>query len=93
MRRLRPGDLLRVSDADWYRAVDDGGRFFDAWGAYAAEWGWTAGELFDVPREDQRGGLFWFICGEGVEAFGPDHARTESGRVFDRLTDFQSRGK
>jgi hypothetical protein len=47
--------------------------------------GWTAGELFDVPRDGRPGGLIWFIQGERIEAFGPQHARTDGGRTFDRL--------
>jgi hypothetical protein len=77
---------LRVSDEEWFRAVDDGGRFLDAWGSLATEWGWTIADLFDVPRPGQRGGLFWFIEGATVEAFGPDHASLNDGRIFDRGT-------
>jgi hypothetical protein len=84
--RLNHQKPMRVSEAEWYRTVDDGGRFFDAWGSDAADWGWTAGDLFDVPRDGQRGGLFWFIAGAAVEAFGPDHARLSDGRIFDRGT-------
>lgn len=83
--RLNHQKPSEVSADVWYRAVDDGGRLFDAWGDYAAQWGWTAGDLFDVPREGKLGGLVWFCAGESVTSFGPDHCRTETGRVFDRL--------
>ena len=86
--RLNHQKPMRVSDADWRRALDDGGRFLDAWGREAAEWGWTAGELFDVPREGQVGGLIWFLAGERVAAFGPEYARTEGGRFFERTAGF-----
>jgi hypothetical protein len=82
--RLNHQKPVRVSDADWYRAVNDGGLFLDRWGSEAALWGWTAGDLLDVPRDGQRGGLIWFLAGERVEACGPEHAQTESGLVFDR---------
>jgi len=84
--RLNHQKPFAVSDADWYRAVNDGGLFLDRWGSEAALWGWTAGDLFDVPRDGQRGGLIWFIAGAAVEAFGPDHARLSDGRIFDRGT-------
>ena len=35
-------------------------------------------------RDGGPGGLIWFIEGEEVQAFGPEHARTLSGRFFDR---------
>jgi hypothetical protein len=84
--RLNHRKPVAVSEAEWRQALDDGGRFLDTWGAYAAEWHWTAGELFDVLRPGQRGGLLWFIAGSKVEAFGPDHARLDDERVFDRQT-------
>ncbi|PPQ26643.1 hypothetical protein CCR94_22015 [Rhodoblastus sphagnicola] len=84
--RLNQQKPLRVSDEEWSGALDDGGRFFDAWGALAAEWGWTVAELFDVPRQGERGGLLWLIEGAKVEAFGPDHASLDDGRLFDRET-------
>ena len=31
--------------------------------------GWSAGELFDVPRAGQRGGLVWLLKGERVDAW------------------------
>jgi len=84
--RLNHQKPMRVSDEEWRRAVDDGGRFFDAWGSLAADWGWTIAELFDVPSPGHLGGLFWFIEGATVEAFGPDHARLSDCRDFDRGT-------
>lgn len=72
-----------IDDATWRRALDDAGRFLDAWGEMAKAFAWTPGDLFDVPR-DGRGGLVWSLQGEAVRALGPEHAITTSGRVFDR---------
>ncbi len=83
--RLNHQKPFRVSEAEWRRALDAGGRFLTAWASMAAAWGWTPGDLFDLPRDGGPGGLVWFIEGEEVQAFGPEHARTLSGRVFDRL--------
>jgi hypothetical protein len=32
------------------------------------------------------GRVVWFLNGEAVRALGPEHAVTEGGRVFDRVT-------
>ena len=71
-----------IAEDEWRRAVNDAGLFLDEWGGQAAEIGWTAGELFDVPRDGKPGGLIWFIEGERIEAFGEQLARTDSGRIF-----------
>jgi hypothetical protein len=70
-----------VSEAEWRLALDDGGRFLDAWGNEAANLGWTPGEFFDVT-----GGLVWRLGGERVEVLGPDHARLADGRTVIRGT-------
>ena len=66
-----------VSEGRWRQALDDGGRFLDAWGGQAAELGWTVGSLFDVTA-----GLVWRLAGESVEAVGADHARLSDGPVI-----------
>jgi len=73
-----------IDEARWHRAVEDGERFLTKWGAYAADVGWTPGDLFDVPYDGKRGGLAWFLAGDPVRSLGPEHAITTSGRVFDR---------
>jgi hypothetical protein len=75
---------LRVSDDEWSRAVDDAGRFLDQWGSLAVEYGWTPGDLFDVPHDGRMGGVAWFIGGETVRVLGPRRAVTDSGREFTR---------
>jgi hypothetical protein len=64
-----------VSEADWPRALDDGGRFLDAWGNEAAEAGWTPGELFDVGP-----GLIWRLAGRCAEALAAGSCSPERWR-------------
>ena len=80
--RLNQKDRERVRN-EWRLALDDGGLFLDAWGSDAATMRWTAGELFDVPREGRPGGLIWQLNGERVEALGEDHARLSDGRMIE----------
>ena len=55
--RLQFQKPMRVSDAEWRQAIDDAGRFLDQWGS-VVEFGWTAGDLFDVPRDGRPGDSF-----------------------------------
>jgi len=73
-----------VSEAEWRLAIDDGGRFLDAWGGDAATMRWTPGGLFDVPRDGRPGGLVWQLKGERVDALGEDRARLTHGRMIKR---------
>ena len=82
--RLNHQKPSSVSEAEWRLALDDGGRFLDSWGADAAAMRWTAGELFDVPRDGRPGGLIWQLKGERVDALGEDRARLEDGRTIKR---------
>jgi hypothetical protein len=68
----------------WRQAMDDGGCFLDRLGKHAPELGWMPGDLFNVPSDGRRGGLVWFLRGEGVNQIGIDYAQTTSGRVFKR---------
>src|SRR5271163_4790220 len=77
--RLNHQKPMAVSDAQWSRALDDAGRFLDAWGAEAAALQWNAGDLFDVPHEGQPGGVVWQLKGERVDALGADHVRLSDG--------------
>ena len=80
--RLNHQKPITVSDAQWSRALDDAGRFLDEWGAEAAAMQWSAGELFDIPREGKPGGILWQLKGERVDALGADHVRLSDGRVI-----------
>ena len=82
--RLNHQRPLAVSTQEWDCAVNDAGLFLDAWGALAVEFEWTAGDLFEVPREGRPGGLIWQAKGEHVEALGADHARLADGRTIIR---------
>jgi hypothetical protein len=82
--RLNCRRPANVTGASWRQALDDGGRFLDAWGNMAAEEQWSVGEIFDVPRAGLSGGLIWKIAGRAVESFGPKHARFDDGEVFER---------
>src|SRR5271163_2837295 len=68
--RLNHQKPMTVSDAQWSRAIDDAGRFLDDWGAEAAAMQWSAGELFDLPREGKPGGIVWQLKGDRVNALG-----------------------
>ena len=77
--RLNCQKPASVSETEWRLALDDGGRFLDAWGNEAAEMGWTPGDLFDVTA-----GLAWRLAGERVETIGADHVRLSDGRTIMR---------
>jgi hypothetical protein len=82
--RLNHQKPVALSDPQWSRALDDAGRFLDEWGAEAATMQWSAGELFDIPREGKFSGIVWQLKGERVDALGADHVRLSDGRVIPR---------
>ena len=77
--RLNCRRLGGVTEGDWLRALDDGGRFLDGFGEKAAEIGWSPSELFDVGR-----GLVWNMRGERVLAIGTQGVRLRNGLVLHR---------
>jgi hypothetical protein len=77
--RLNCQKPASVSEAEWRLALDDSGRFLDAWGSEAADMRWTPGEVFDVTA-----GLVWRLGGERVGAIGADHVRLRDGRTIKR---------
>ena len=81
--RLQCRRPLYATEEAWRQAIDDAGRFLDAWGTDAAAIRWTAGELFDAPREGRSGGLVWQLKGERVIALGEDRARLSDGRTLE----------
>jgi hypothetical protein len=83
--RLNHQKPMRVSKAEWRRALDDGGRFLDQWGWVSnEEWAWAPDELFAIPRAIGDGGLIWRLSGALVEAYGPHHVRLSDGSVVMR---------
>jgi hypothetical protein len=66
------------TEAEWFRAIDDAGRFLDEWAALALDFGWQANDIFSCD------GLAWFLASEPVRALGPDSAMTRSTRIFTR---------
>jgi hypothetical protein len=82
--RLQIQKPLTVSDAQWRQAIDDAGRFFDQWSKLVTEFQWTPTHLFDVPR-DEAMGLIWWLQGRTVTALGPKHACCGMP-AYDRVT-------
>jgi hypothetical protein len=58
--------------------------FLNEWSGLAAELGWTADDIFDPPRAGDSGGLAYWLGTDIVTALGPEHAVTETDRVFER---------
>jgi hypothetical protein len=80
-----------IDSASWQLAIDDAGRFLDAWRSLAADMNWSARDLFDAPKEGQPGGLVWELKGGRVGALGEDHARLYDGRTIERLRNVSPR--
>ncbi len=76
--RLQSRSPKWASPEDWRQALEDAAAIFATWGELAIEFQWPAEVILG------RAGLAWFTAGEAVRAFGPAHAVTVSGRVFDR---------
>lgn len=68
-----------VTEADWRRALQDGGLFLDRHGNEAAKLGWLPGELFDVST-----GLIWRLAGERVLAVGTHGVCLSNGLTLAR---------
>jgi hypothetical protein len=62
-----------VTEQAWRQAVEDAGRFLAQWGKLADSFGWSPGDLFDVPRDGAMG-LVWWLKDRAVTALGPEHA-------------------
>jgi hypothetical protein len=78
--RLQLQRPIGMDELRWRRAIDDAGLFLDRWGALADAFGWTLGDLMDVPCDGKPGGLVWFLEGEAVVSLGPDRAVTAADR-------------
>ena len=71
-------------EQDWRQAIDDAGRFLAQWGKLADSFGWSPGDLFDVPRDGAMG-LVWWLKSRTVSALGPEHACVGQP-AYDRVT-------
>ena len=67
------------------QARADSVTFMRQWQTEAIIMGWPAKDLFAAPAPAERGGLVYWLRGEGARALGPEHAKSWSGRIFDRL--------
>jgi hypothetical protein len=74
-----------VTELAWRQAIDDAGRFLAQWGSLAVEFGWTPGDLFDVPR-DGAVGLVWWLKSRTVAALGPGARVRGRPRLRPRVT-------
>ena len=63
----------------------DSAAFMRQWQTEAIVMGWPQEGLFSAPKATEPGGLVYWLHGEEIRALGPEHAVTQSGRVFDRL--------
>jgi hypothetical protein len=73
-----------ISEERWRQVVADARRFLDQWGKLADSFGWSPGDLFDVPR-DGATGLVWWLKGRTVSTLGPEHACVGQP-AYDRVT-------
>jgi hypothetical protein len=73
-----------ISEELWRQAIDDAGRFLNQWGKLADSFGWSPGDLFDVPR-DGATGFVWWLKGRTVSALGPENASVGQA-AYDRVT-------
>ena len=67
------------------RARADSTRFMRAWETEAIILGWPAEAIFAPPTAPSGSGLVYWLGGEPLRSFGPEHAVSESGRIFDRM--------
>jgi hypothetical protein len=74
----------RVDLYVWEAAIYDGADLFGWWGAELDRLRWPPDDLFDIPYDEQCGGLAWFIRGDPVVSLGPTKAFTRAGRIFER---------
>jgi hypothetical protein len=82
-KQARPygGSRLRHGQACWAAEM-----FLNEWESLAVAFEWTAEDIFDSPcaRNNHGGGLAYWLGVDIVTALGPDHAVTETNRVFER---------
>ena len=82
---LQAGASQGTADSIQEQARADSATFMRQWQTEAIILGWPAKDLFAAPAPAERGGLVYWLRGEGVRALGPEHAISWYERVFDRL--------
>ena len=77
--RLNCQKPVGVTEAEWQRALQDGGLFLDQFGKEAAALGWTPRELFAIAT-----GIVWRLAGELVVGVGSYRVLLPHGRSIER---------
>ncbi|HEV7910733.1 MAG TPA: hypothetical protein VGP28_06540 [Methylocella sp.] len=78
-RAARGTTRFRHDQACWAAEM-----FLNEWQSVAIEFEWTTEDIFGPPRGTSSGLAYW-LGTEIVTALGPEHAVTETNRVFDRV--------
>jgi hypothetical protein len=65
------------TEAQWHQAINDAGLFLDSFGAKAAAFGWSPGDVFSAH------GLAWALKGATVMDISTTGASLSDGRTFD----------
>ncbi len=76
--QVMPSNQIR-NHFGFERAVDDAGRFLDAWGEEAERLGWSPAALFGAS------GLVWALGRRSVVALSCTAATLSDGRVYSSL--------
>ena len=82
---LQSGATAEAANDDFQQAKADSATFMRSWTTEAVALGWSPNDLFAPPNAVGRSGLVCWLGGEQVRAFGPEHAVSASGRVFDKM--------
>lgn len=76
---IQSGLVSISNDCNLHHALSSSRHFIREWTTEAITWGWSAEDIFG------KSGLLQWMGKEKLRSFGPEHAITISGRVFDRL--------
>ena len=82
---LQSDAAAAAANGDLQQVKADSADFMKSWTTEAVIFGWSPEDLFAPEGAKAGTGLACWLGGEKVRAFGPEHAITYSGRVFDRI--------